>query len=106
MLSQGSEIHRLRDSLRRKLFQDNYRLVELEAIYELGLAIASTLDLEQLPEEILLRAVSLCDARRGALYLLEGEDLKLRGTIGGYSVPTLRHDDPVVQQLVDGAEGI
>ena len=106
LLSQGSEIHRLRDSLRRKHFQDNYRLVELEAIYELGLAIASTLDLEQLPEEILLRAVSLCDARRGALYLLEGEDLKLRGTIGGYSVPTLRHDDPVVQQLLDGAEGI
>jgi len=106
LLSQGSEIRRLRDSLRRQHFQDNYRLVELEAIYELGLAIASTLDLEQLTEEILLRAVSLCDARSGAIYLLEGEELKQRGTIGGYAAPSLRPDDPMVQGLLEANEGV
>jgi sigma-B regulation protein RsbU (phosphoserine phosphatase) len=46
--------------------------VELAALYEVGLAIASILDLDQLAEEVLSRALLLLDAPRGALYRLEG----------------------------------
>jgi len=73
----------LRRKLKQQSFQVNYRGVELEALYDVGLAIASTLDLEALSEEILLRAVSLLDARRGALYLREGDSYHLHRTFGG-----------------------
>lgn len=73
----------LRRRLKQQSFQVNYRGVELEALYDVGLAIASTLDLEALAEEILLRAVSLLDARRGALYLREGDLYRLDRTFGG-----------------------
>ena len=36
--------HRLRRQIDQQRFQANYRGVELEALYEVGLAIASTLD--------------------------------------------------------------
>ena len=55
----------LEQRLKRQRFEVNYRGVELEALYDVGLAIASTLNLKELSEEILLRAVSLLDARRG-----------------------------------------
>ena len=59
-------------------------MVTLQAVYDVGLAIVSTLNLEELTEEILLRAVSLLDARRGAFYLRNAEGrLALAGTIGG-----------------------
>lgn len=62
-------ILKLRRRVRRQDFLMSYQGVELEALYDVGLAIASTLDLDTLTDEILLRAVSLLDARRGALYL-------------------------------------
>ncbi|MGD2114293.1 MAG: SpoIIE family protein phosphatase [Acidobacteriota bacterium] len=77
---------RLRRRIKRQSFEAKYRGVELEALYDVGLAIASTLDLDLLAEEILLRAVSLLDARRGALYLL--------GSGGGNG------DRPAEQRLV------
>jgi sigma-B regulation protein RsbU (phosphoserine phosphatase) len=80
---------RLQRQLKRQRFQVNYRGVELEALYEVGLAIASTLNLEELAEIVLLRAVSLLDARRGALYLLEGDRYVLQGTIGGDAAPEI-----------------
>ena len=69
---------RLRRRVKRQSFQASYRGVEIEALYDVGLAIASTLDLDALAEEILLRAVSLLDARRGALYLLDGRRVPAR----------------------------
>jgi sigma-B regulation protein RsbU (phosphoserine phosphatase) len=51
--------------------------VELVALYEVGLAIASILDLEKLAEEILSRAILLLDAQRGALYRLEDDTYRL-----------------------------
>lgn len=78
----------LRRRLKQQSFQVNYRGVELEALYDVGLAIASTLDLEALSEEILLRAVSLLDARRGALYLREGDRYRLDRTFGGDALPS------------------
>lgn len=74
---------RLRRRIKRQRFEANYRGVELEALYDVGLAIASTLDLDALGEEILLRAVSLLDARRGALYLLSDGEHRLVSRFGG-----------------------
>lgn len=78
----------LRRKLKAESFEVKYRGVELEALYDVGLAIASTLDMDALSEEILLRAVSLLDARRGALYMREpdtrgGERFRLHRTFGG-----------------------
>jgi hypothetical protein len=80
---------RLKQELKEQQFQVNYRVVELEALYDVGLAVASTLDLDRLSEEILLRAVSLLDARRGALYILaEDGRYRLAGTFGGAAART------------------
>ena len=40
---------RLKQDLKEQQFQVNYRVVELEALYDVGLAVASTLDLDRLP---------------------------------------------------------
>jgi phosphoserine phosphatase RsbU/P len=92
----------LRQRLKEQRFQANFRGVELEALYDVGLAVAGTLDLEQLSEEILLRAVSLLDARRGALYLLDqgleqsasGRHYRAARTFGGEAGPSFAVDDP------------
>ncbi len=84
ILALGLRLRELADELKDRKFHDNYNVVTLQAVYDVGLAIASTLNLEELTEEILLRAVSLLDARRGAFYLRDGEGrLALAGTIGG-----------------------
>ena len=70
----GARISQLKRLIQEQSFQAMFRGVELEALYEVGLAIGSTLDLEMLGEEVLLRAVLLLDARRGALYLIDFED--------------------------------
>lgn len=74
---------RLKQELKEQQFQVNYRVVELENLYDVGLAVAGTLDPERLSEEILLRAVSLLDARRGALYILEDGRYRVDRTFGG-----------------------
>jgi len=83
---------RLRRRIKRQSFEANYRGVELEALYDVGLAIASTLDLDALGEEILLRAVSLLDARRGALYLISDGEHRLVSWFGGTARE--RFEDP------------
>ncbi|MEM9406942.1 MAG: GAF domain-containing SpoIIE family protein phosphatase [Acidobacteriota bacterium] len=86
VVGNGLRLGDLHGQLKNRVFQENYRVVTLEALYDVGLAIASTLNLDELTEEILLRAVSLSDARRGALYLLEDESFVLSSTIGGDAV--------------------
>ncbi len=83
LLAAGVRICRLKQQLVEHRFQANLRGVELQALYEVGLAIASTLDIERLGEEVLLRAVSLLDARRAALYLAENGVYRLLGQFGG-----------------------
>ncbi len=87
LLTGAARALRLRQDLKEQQFQVNYRVVELEALYDVGLAVAATLDLDKLSEEILLRALSLLDARRGALYILEGERYRLERTFGGEAAP-------------------
>ena len=94
-LAGGVRALRLERQLKEKHFQANYRGVELEALYDVGLAIASTLDLDRLAEEVLLRAVSLLDARRGALYLLEDGRYRLDRTFGGDARPSFAADENV-----------
>lgn len=60
---------RMTDEIREGDFQLKYRLWELQSLYDIGLSIASTLDLDKLADEILFRAISLLNARRAALYL-------------------------------------
>ncbi|HEY7214539.1 MAG TPA: hypothetical protein VIC28_07910, partial [Thermoanaerobaculia bacterium] len=93
---------RLRQDLKEQQFQVNYRVVELEALYDVGLAVASTLDLDRLSELILLQAVSLLDARRGALYILENGRYRLDRTFGGEAAPWFAGDDPELHEFLAG----
>lgn len=96
---------RLKRDLKDQQFQVNFRVVELENLYDVGLAIAATLDLDRLSEEVLLRAVSLLDARRGALYILgEGDsrEYHLARTFGGEAARTLDADDPELFSFLSG----
>ncbi|MDP9193897.1 MAG: SpoIIE family protein phosphatase [Acidobacteriota bacterium] len=63
---------RLTVEMREGDFQLKYRLWELESLYDIGLSIASTLNVDELADEILFRMISLTNARRAALYLREG----------------------------------
>ena len=101
-LSSALRAARLRGLLKQQSFAINYRGVELEALYDVGLAIASMLNLGQLGEEILLRAVSLLDARRGALYLRSGNRYVLDHTLGGDAREDLPREDPQVEALLEG----
>ena len=83
LIAAAVRICRLKQQLLEHRFQANLRGVELQALYEVGLAIASTLDFERLGEEVLLRAVSLLDARRAGLYLAENGAYRLLSQFGG-----------------------
>src|SRR5688500_5855226 len=60
---------RLLQETREGDFQLKYRLWELESLYDIGLSIASTLNVDELADEILFRMISLTNARRAALFL-------------------------------------
>lgn len=94
----AARILRLKRVVHEHRFQVNLRGVELQALYDVGLAIASTLDLEALSDEVLLRAVSLLDARRAALYLLESGTYQLLGRFGGEA----RVEIPAAEVDVEG----
>jgi phosphoserine phosphatase RsbU/P len=104
LLLSSLKILRLRQEIKDQQFQVNYRVVELESLYDVGLAVAATLDLEKLSEEILLRAVSLLDARRGALYILEGSRYRLQRTFGGDAAPWFDSGGPESEQIPETPE--
>lgn len=107
LLAAGVRIAALKQKISQQHFQARFRSVELEALYEVGMAIASTLDLDELAEEVLLRAVSLIDARHGALYLLEDGHFCRRSRIGGTAADQLSQSDERVTAALAGqvAEG-
>ena len=92
----------LRGQLKRQDFEVKSRGVQLEALYDVGLAIASTLDFERLCEEILIRAVSLSDARRGALYLKQAGRFDLHRVFGGDAQARLDPDTEETRELLAG----
>jgi sigma-B regulation protein RsbU (phosphoserine phosphatase) len=101
LIASTLQVRELRRRLKRQGFEANLRGVELEALYDVGLAIASTLNLEELAEEILLRAISLLDARRGALFLINGDVLDLERTIGGDAIEHIESADPSITALLE-----
>jgi sigma-B regulation protein RsbU (phosphoserine phosphatase) len=104
LLASALKSARLRQELKDQQFQVNYRVVELEALYDVGLAVSATLDLDRVSEEILLRAVSLLDARRGALYILEDGRHRLDRTFGGEAGRWLGAEEPALAAFLSGAE--
>jgi sigma-B regulation protein RsbU (phosphoserine phosphatase) len=79
--------HRLAQEAREGDFQLKYRLWELESLYEIGLSIAGTLNIDALADEVLARMVSLINARRAALLLREGKTFKLFRAFGDIDLP-------------------
>ncbi|RMH16407.1 MAG: GAF domain-containing protein [Acidobacteria bacterium] len=104
LLAAGARIVELKQLIQEQHFQARFRGVELQALYDVGLAIASTLDLAALGEEVLLRAISLLDARRGALYLIEDGHYRLQSQLGAGARRELAADDPAIQALLAGEE--
>jgi sigma-B regulation protein RsbU (phosphoserine phosphatase) len=102
LLWEAAANRRLQQQIKEERFQVNYRVVELEALYDVGLAVAGTLDRERLSEEILLRAISLLDARRGALYLIEGDAYRLDRAFGGEAAPEFPVADPRLAAFLAG----
>jgi phosphoserine phosphatase RsbU/P len=82
-------------------FQLNRKLLELETLYDLGIAIGSIMEVEELAEQILMNAVGLTDASAGLLALRDGEGLKLASSINLPSgdLATLESYEPVKQAL-------
>src|SRR5262249_37168140 len=60
---------RMAERLREKEFELKYRVWELESLYDVGLSIAGTLDVEALADDILMKSVSLLNARKGTLII-------------------------------------
>src|SRR5205814_4585769 len=88
---------RMAQEAREGDFQLKYRLWELESLYDIGLSIASTLNIDELADEILFRMISLTNARRAALFLREPGGFHLYRSFGEVRSEFL--DEDLVQQL-------
>ncbi|HYK04508.1 MAG TPA: SpoIIE family protein phosphatase [Thermoanaerobaculia bacterium] len=88
---------RLMQETREGDFQLKYRLWELESLYDIGLSIASTLNVDELADEILFRMISLTNARRAAVYLREDSGYKLYRSFGDVREGFL--EDELIEQL-------
>jgi sigma-B regulation protein RsbU (phosphoserine phosphatase) len=75
--------HCLARQVREAEFELKARLLELESLYDLGLSLGGQLDLPSLADEVLFRSISLTDAGKGALVLLDGDDVLLERSVGG-----------------------
>ena len=73
---------RLMQETREGDFQLKYRLWELESLYDIGLSIASTLNVDELADAILFRMISLTNARRAALFLRDDSRFRLYRSFG------------------------
>ncbi|MBN1879026.1 SpoIIE family protein phosphatase [bacterium] len=60
------------EQLRQSNFELRRKILEMEQLYEVGLAITSLKPQDELLEEILNRAVSILDGRFGAIWLTSG----------------------------------
>jgi len=96
--------HRLMQETREGDFQLKYRLWELESLYDIGLSIASTLNIDELADEILFRMISLTNARRAALYLREENRFRLYRSFDDLEVSdamldrVLREGNPITSE--------
>ncbi len=100
----AAEAAELSGALKRESFNVNLGRVELQSLYDVGLAIAGTLDLDVLGDEILLRAISLLDARVGAFYLFDEGEYRLQRTFGGEARGRVPADDAALESLLADEE--
>jgi sigma-B regulation protein RsbU (phosphoserine phosphatase) len=63
---------RMSEKVREADFELKYRVWELESLYDVGLSVAGNLDLESLADDILMKSVSLLNARSGTLVVRPG----------------------------------
>ncbi|HUU30215.1 MAG TPA: adenylate/guanylate cyclase domain-containing protein [archaeon] len=63
-LSLGLARFKLLKSIKRSHYETKLKILELETLQDIGIAIASILDLDQLTKELLLRAVSVLNVNR------------------------------------------
>ena len=89
---------RLMQETREGDFQLKYRLWELESLYDIGLSIASTLNVDELADAILFRMISLTNARRAALFLRDDDRFRLYRTFGDVREDFL--DSELTEQLI------
>jgi len=89
---------RLSQEAREGDFQLKYRLWELESLYDIGLSIAATLNIDELADEILFRMISLTNARRAALFLRETDRFRVYRSFGDVRGDFL--DEEVTLQLM------
>src|ERR1043165_1583893 len=89
---------RLSQEAREGDFQLKYRLWELESLYDIGLSIAATLNIDELADEILFRMISLVNARRAALYLREQDRFNVYRSFGDIAGEVL--DEETAKQLI------
>jgi sigma-B regulation protein RsbU (phosphoserine phosphatase) len=89
---------RLLQETREGDFQLKYRLWELESLYDIGLSIASTLNVDELADEIHFRMIALTNARRASLYLKEDGGFKLYRSFGDVRESFL--DADLTEQLI------
>ena len=82
-------------------FQLKYRLWELESLYDIGLSIASTLNIDEVADEILFRMISLTNARRAALFLKDTNGFVLFRSFGDVREDFLDRD-LTAQLLTEG----
>jgi phosphoserine phosphatase RsbU/P len=75
-------------------FTLNHKILELEQLYEIGLAITRLRSINDLSDEILSRAATILDARYGALWIQEAESQVLSSAFGFKtdSIPDLLKD--------------
>src|SRR4051794_33111257 len=76
--------NRLARQVRDAEFELKARLLELESLYDLGLSLGGQLDLSALADEVLFRSISLTDAGKGTLVLVEPSGaVLLERSVGG-----------------------
>jgi signal transduction histidine kinase len=80
------------DELRQQIAALSRRQAELTALYEVGKELASTLDLNQLLELILNRAITLVQAERGFLVLWDQASGDFEIAVARQFEPHKRHD--------------
>jgi len=96
--------HRLAQEMREGDFQLKYRLWELESLYDIGLSIAGTLNIDALADEILFRMISLINARRAALFLRDGDKFRVYRSFGDTRSDFL--DDEITDRVVAAGEAL
>src|SRR5205823_32711 len=95
---------RMAQEAREGDFQLKYRLWELESLYDIGLSIAGTLNIDALADEILFRMISLINARRAALFLRDGDRFRVYRSFGDTRSDFL--DDEITGRVVAAGEAL